>query len=425
MVSIAETKKDRIWNGLPAIFYQDKYIIFSPYTKSVVSVTEDQLLDGDLRNDLSDKGFFGKPLERKEDRLSITLYLTSNCNLKCIYCFDDKNDGCYTDVNQKIMDSEFAVNSLEKVISNFDDLKLHVHFFGGEPTLNMKTIKSVVDHLENKNLDVNYRVSTNLITKEENIKHMISKNFGFDICCDGRPEINDRQRPLKSRINFKPSKYLEDGIKLLTSNNARIRTKVVVTDDSIEEMPSAIDYLASLGVDHIRLESVLIDGRAKGFNPVNVEKFVDYFFKAADKAVEIGKETGRTIYVSNWAIKNLFNPRDHFCEFLRGNRIIILPDGEIGKCIRNIHSDENSPFIIGKVNEDLYLNRDRMSYLRGLSVENMEECGQCVGKYSCSGGCYNENLSMEGDFKTPYKVKCDLSKLMIRESIIRMYEIFK
>src|SRR3989344_4900531 len=94
MVSIAETKKDRIWNGLPAIFYQNKYIIFSPYVKSVVSVTEDQLLDGDLRNDLSNKGFFGKPLERKEDRLQITLYLTSDCNLKCVYCFDDKNDVC-------------------------------------------------------------------------------------------------------------------------------------------------------------------------------------------------------------------------------------------------------------------------------------------------------------------------------------------
>jgi len=422
--------KDFLWNGLPAVFYKNKYIIFSPYKKRIVTLKEEELFKKEIYDKLAELGFFGSRYSLDDDTLYITFYTTSMCNLKCIYCFDDKLDGCKSNCfKEQNMSPEFAVKALKKVFENYhkifakDKLKLYIHFFGGEPTLNFKTIKAVVEFLEKEKIDAKYQISTNLIADVDKIRYLISKNFRFDISCDGRPEINDRQRPFKAQTKLKPSKILEERIKFLVKEKARIRTKVVVTNDSITEMPNAVKYLAGLGVDHIRLEAVLIDGRAKNSKFVNIKKFNDYFLKAADVASKLSKKYGKKIYISNWAIRNLFTPKDYFCNVVRGNRILIMPDGTIAKCVRNMHSDMNSPFVVGKVDDNnLYLNKKKMQILQNLSVDKMQKCKDCFAKYICSGGCYNENLQDTGSMLIPSKNKCMLAKTLVRKLIIRMYE---
>ena len=109
-------KEDRLWNGLPTVFHKGNYIIFSPYAKKVAYLNEKQLSDQEIHKELTELGFFGVPLKRKEDRLSVTLYLTQRCNLQCIYCFDDKECGsCDSSVRESDMTPEFAINSLEQI----------------------------------------------------------------------------------------------------------------------------------------------------------------------------------------------------------------------------------------------------------------------------------------------------------------------
>ena len=52
-----------------------------------------------------------------EERLSITLYLTSKCPLNCIYCFDDKRDcvSCTMEDSQE-MSPKIAVSYLRIII---------------------------------------------------------------------------------------------------------------------------------------------------------------------------------------------------------------------------------------------------------------------------------------------------------------------
>lgn len=434
MASSREAKRDRLWNGLPAVFYNKKYIVYSPYAQKILILTASQLTSSSTLKNLSLLGFFGKPEKREEDRLSVTLYLTSSCNLKCIYCFDSTKEAncqstCSKQSNER-MSPNFAISILKQIISNKPLFKasnglprLNIHFFGGEPTLNFQTIKAVVDFLEKNKIDAKYNISTNLIASKKVIEWLISKDFRFDISCDGRPEIHDKQRPLKAKSNIKSSDIVEENIKLLTAKKARIRTKAVVTNETIKEMPNTVKYLASLGVDHIRQEAVLLDGRYKKMKPLNVNKFVKYYLKAAGTAAAIGKRTGRAIYISNWATKNLFTPRDHFCSVLRGNRLLVMPDGSIIKCIRNMHGKE-SPFSIGKASEKgLFINKGKMSALQSLTVEKIPKCSNCFAKYICGGGCFNENRQMNGSFFKPWKVKCDLAKMLVRELIIKMHNL--
>ena len=362
----------------------------------------------------------------EEQRLSITLYLTPKCPLNCIYCFDDKRDcgSCIKEGSQE-MNPEIAVSYLKTIIKNFNKFilnakepELNIHFFGGEPTLRMDTIKSVVEFLEKEKIDSNYWISTNGVTSEKNIMWMISKNFRFDICCDGPPKIHDKQRPFV-KGNLKSSSYIERLISLLVKNKSKIRLKVVVTNETIKNMPEILEYLSKLGINHIRLEALLIDGRAitSKLKSVNPEEFVKYFFKAAKVARELSKKTKRKIYVSNWALRNLFSPRDYFCQFVRGNRIAITAEGKVTKCVRNLHSDYNSPFVVGKISEnDLDLDKGKLERLKKLSVDKMSPCNKCNFKYICSGGCFNENYQSSGNFSEPNKVKCKIAKLMISQA---------
>ena len=426
-----EKTKDFLWNGIPAVFYSGKYIIFSPYSKKIITLKEKELNNKKIFEKLKKENFFGKPSRGQDDRLSVTLYLTDDCMLNCIYCFDDcgNQDSCAKQLKQS-MNPKTAINSLHQVIKNHKQffpkkqLKLNMHFFGGEPTLNMNTIREVVKYLEDRKIDTTYWISTNGVTSEENIKFMISKNFRFDIDCDGKPEVHDSQRPFKKGTG-KSSFFAERIIKLLVKHNAKIRTKVVVTNNSIEKMPESVEYLADLGINHIRLEALLIDGRAeKGeLKSVEPEKFVKYFLKATEKAKELSKKYNRRIYVSNWAIRNIFEPRDYFCHFVRGNRIAIMPDGTISKCVRNLHSEASSPFIVGKLDEKgIYIDKEKMNKLRNLSVEKMPKCKNCFAKYICSGGCFNENFKSNFTFEKPNKIKCELAKKLIKALIIEMYK---
>lgn len=419
-------EKDRKLNGLPAIFHKKRYIVFSPHNKKIIVLKEVQLKDSNVLDYLSKLNFFEEKSKDNEDRLAITLYLTPNCNMDCIYCFDNKN--CKL---TERMSPEKAVEFIKVIIKNCKEYglkyngKLNIHFFGGEPTLEFKTIKAVVEFIEDNKIDPIYWISTNGVTKEENLDYMIEKGFKFNICCDGPPHIHDKNRPLKVIKGKKSSDYVESIIKKLIKSKSKIRTKVVITNETMKDMPVIVEYLANLGIQHIRLEPVLIDGRAKRskLKSVDPRKFVYYFLKALDKVYAINKETKKNVYLTNWATRNLFEPRDHFCKVVRGNRIALTPKGNITKCVRNLHSGDESPFVVGQINDQrLNLNKDKIKILKNLSVEGISKCKNCFAKYVCSGGCFNENFYIGGSFKEIYENKCELSRLLLRNLIIKMYQ---
>lgn len=69
-----------------------------------------------------------------------TLTLTENCNLSCIYCYEHNRNG-------RSMSFATAKRILDKAFSSMGngDL-LTIDFFGGEPFLEYRLIKEIVDY---------------------------------------------------------------------------------------------------------------------------------------------------------------------------------------------------------------------------------------------------------------------------------------
>ena len=59
---------------------------------------------------------------------SFTLYITTDCNLKCQYCYEDYHN--HYQLNEKTL-----VDSLEFIMNYGDRGKVLIDFLGGEPLL--------------------------------------------------------------------------------------------------------------------------------------------------------------------------------------------------------------------------------------------------------------------------------------------------
>jgi len=82
--------------------------------------------------------------------------------------------------------------------------EITIQFFGGEPTLNFKCIKDVVDYLNKKKTKtkINYEISTNGLLPQNYLNFFIKNNFLFIVSLDGPEKIHNMQRPARNvKIN--------------------------------------------------------------------------------------------------------------------------------------------------------------------------------------------------------------------------------
>lgn len=109
-----------------------------------------------------------KPSTRIISPHQIMLTLTYACNLSCKYCFEkDRNrefDG--------MMSVNDAINMIKYMnrTSLYHDEMVNISLFGGEPTLNLPVIKSVIDFLKtNRVTNLSFMVQTNLFNLTDEI----------------------------------------------------------------------------------------------------------------------------------------------------------------------------------------------------------------------------------------------------------------
>ena len=96
-------------------------------------------------------------IEKQESSRVISLMLTWQCNLNCIYCFEAfkcSNREMPLDLVKEILQKEF-----EAFVEKQSEGKLKIEFFGGEPLLKFDVIKNVTEWLLEQSFPVEYELS--------------------------------------------------------------------------------------------------------------------------------------------------------------------------------------------------------------------------------------------------------------------------
>jgi len=205
--------------------------------------------------------------------------LTNRCNLRCIYCYNNKDHKNHTYTFSK--NNELKTNEWIRVIDEIhENGGREIVLTGGEPLLR-EDIFRIAKHVTNLGLELS--IITNGVLISRRIINNISNYFNHvTISVDSHlEEINS-----KTRGKYILPKILE-GIKMCLSHGLDVSINVVVTKYNMENIFDTIQFFEDIGIQrhNINLIAMLPVGRAKSHLEISVpikeliEKTSRYSFK--------------------------------------------------------------------------------------------------------------------------------------------------
>lgn len=323
--------------------------------------------------------------EKKE---MISFYLTTRCNLNCIYCYTNKNTNEHA---YQVLDLAFAKAGIDDYFKT--GLTRHVRFFGaGEPTMEFELMQKILAYAKEKDENTTSEIQTNGCFSKD-IAEWLSQNIDIIwISSDGLPEIQNYYRPLagggqSSGILEKNIAYLANHYKGMTG------IRITVTNANVYDQVSIIQYFSGFGIRHFWADPVFPGiGSSEAFEDINMEIFTAEFIKAVKYAYTNGMTYGSILTcnfdeVGEYACRACL-PAPH-----------LTTDGYVSACDMALFgkdADHMNVFIFGKWNPEkniIEYDRDKMKYLQSRKLSNMRECKACVAGEYCRGYCLGEVMN--------------------------------
>lgn len=309
--------------------------------------------------------------------LFISILTTLDCNFKCPYCFEKRNNIVFGMETQ-----EKVLKFIEENISNYK--VLNVDWYGGEPLLNTNTILDLsyklIDICKRNNVEYQASITTNGF----NLTRLLSEKLsslgvkGAQVTIDGPEAIHDTRRVLRDgKGTYKTIlKNVKDAMDFMN-----IFIRVNVDKNNLSSIKELIDNFVELDMKKIGLTiKAVVSADANPYEDYELEEkyFSDKVVELYEYAINAGIETGLF-----WNVTDMSRG---FCIVDLDSQFIITPDGRVFKCGEAY--DENDCGKIGILNEDGGLEEDEESRnLWDKDPFDSKECSNCVLIPICMGGC--------------------------------------
>ena len=211
-----------------------------------------------------------------------TIYLTTECNFQCTYCYEE-----YTKC--LILDKEMLKDILDFIIdleSNKDSDAFAVNFMGGEPLLKKELIYQAVNYIKEKcKKKVLYYITTNgSLLNEEMISWMKENDFFVRISIDGNKETHKKNR-LQKDGNSAYATIMQN-LKFIKKSGLKYTIRMTVANNTLDQIydlfalrilvNSVKDCYAALGVVHEmyspmpgRFKDYIANQKANGYQSIH------------------------------------------------------------------------------------------------------------------------------------------------------------
>ncbi len=340
--------------------------------------------------------------------------LTDACNFNCAYCFIE-HDRQKNNFKERYMSEKVALDGLDFFVDQVKqnkertDERKAIQFYGGEPLLNFKVMKKVLEKIDQykqekilpKDIELTVVTNGSLLTMEV-VTFLKKHNVGITISIDGDEmstsnRVDHAGKPVYNKIL--------KGIENCKTVGAHFALSVTLTEETISNPERTLNTIFEISPDRVGF-NLLLPG--DHFNDVTG----DYSKRASDfiiNAFKLIRETG-IVYEDNFIRKVESFAKAKVCVSdcgaVGGNQIIIQPDGKIGACegfigerkfmVSDIYDKEFDPKKI-----DVYNEWGKRKPLL------MDQCQDCVALGICGGGCLVAAIKNEGDIFALNRINCD------------------
>jgi uncharacterized protein len=340
-----------------------------------------------VRNILSERllknGITGKPSKIG----SLRIFLTDRCNLNCTYCFVDTNSG------KPDMSIDNLYSGLDYFFSqNENSQEVYIQWFGGEPTLRFDLIKNgdcIIQKLQKKFLvkKVTRGIVTNgVVIYDEMIDHFCKYKYGVGISIDGTPDINHKNRLLKSGRGSDDKVF--DNLKKLQILSKQkqfyVGINLTPTKNNLDFIPEIVSYfIDKIGIKFIYVNSPI---PAAGKWWISGESLAKSLYKA--RLIALSK--GGMVFSALDRIYQAIDSRiPRVFEHLQGDgslQAMLLPNAKLSLYYVN-WKDPNYLFSI-----DQLRNSPDILDIAAKKLLPVKECCKCPAMAIC-GGPSNDDIS--------------------------------
>lgn len=360
---------------------------------------------------------------------NITFQITDDCNLCCSYCYQH-NKGHHKmpfEVAKKLID-EILTNdkSINSYVKSENAIGIVLEFIGGEPFLEVDLIDKIIDYFIEKCIILHhpwidrFRVSicsNGVLYFTPKVQEFIKKHqthLSFTISIDGNKTLHDACRVFPDGtgsydLAIKAAKHYRKYY------DAILSSKMTLSPDNINFVFPALVNLWENDYNFIYCNCIY----EKGWTIEHAKILYYELKKVANYLLNNHLERIKGTSILNLDLSQQKNISDkNFCGG-DGNMLAVDYKGDLYPCLRYMESSigqNQSPYIIGNVNDGIGYNQQTKDMIAGLDVtyksQSPQECLDCPVSSEC-GWCSALNYQEFGTINKRTTYTCLMHKARV------------
>ena len=356
---------------------------------------------------------------------SLCLMIAQDCNLRCKYCFGD--GGSYGQ-ERAVMSPETGKKAVDFLIEKSGPrMHCEMDFFGGEPLMNMPTVKAVTEYVRQREKETGKKIKLTLTTNgmllhDDNIKWLNDNDFSLVLSLDGRKEVHDAMRPdvgghgTYDRVikNFrkcldsrKGGNYDYRGVYTFL-RGTYTKQSMDFTDDVLS--------MNDAGFDILSMEPVVMKDSPLGFTDEDLPRIYAEYDRLTEAYMKRHREgKGFFFFHFNMDLSNGPCVAKRLSGCGAGHEYFaVAENGDLYPCHQFVGREK---YRLGSLEEGV-TNKELPKYFRDSHVLNKPKCRDCWARFFCSGGCHANADLFHDDIREPYEVGCGIQKKRLECAIL-------
>lgn len=409
-------------------------IFFHPETSRMMRVSKELSVD-QMTNEQIDELLKQFKKENSSDvavekvpgrgTVALTFMSARTCNLGCTYCF--AGEGEYGSVSDKpaFFTKENYMNAVRFALENYSDGIKSMCFFGGEPMINFREIKSFVREAQDflKKNDMEFpptSICTNLVgISSKAIEFLKDNNIFIVTSLDGPKKLNDLARIYQGDGKLSVYDNVVKGINRMKEQGVSYVLQATINRNHLENYQQGDGVKWAKAMDELGWENLAIVPVDTGVESLAItgERLLSNLESFTREITQyyIGKlYKGETDQIPSGIIAPLIQiAKDRSLRDCNaGHSLFFDTNMHIYPCQMFVNEEK---FNMGNIEEGL--NYEKAHGIANVSRQDAPECQACFARKICSVFCKGIQFQSHGDMYVVSSPRCTFSRTTIEESI--------